>query len=93
MLEVDTFFTALYVMVDDFHKSRPTERRHPGPDASLCESEIVTLAIFSPASPDSPVNGTSTATLGLTCATPSQPCLLVRSSTARCVRTWSSSRK
>ncbi len=47
MVEVDTFLTALYVMVDDFHKSRPRERRRPGPDASLCESEIVTLAIFS----------------------------------------------
>ena len=47
MVEVDTFLTALYVTVDDFHKSRPKERRHPGPDASLCESEIVTLAIFS----------------------------------------------
>ena len=47
MVEVDSFLTALYVMVDDFHKSRPKERRRPGPDASLCESEIVTLAIFS----------------------------------------------
>lgn len=47
MVEVDTFLTALYVMVDDFHKSRPGGRRHPGSDASLCESEIVTLAIFS----------------------------------------------
>jgi len=47
MVKVDTFLTALYVMVDDFHKSRPKERRRPGPDASLCESEIVTLAIFS----------------------------------------------
>jgi len=47
MLDVDTFLTALYVMVDDFHKSRPKERRRPGPDASLSDSEIVTLAIFS----------------------------------------------
>lgn len=46
MLEVDTFLTALYVMLDDFHKSRPPERRRPGPDASLGPSEVVTLAVF-----------------------------------------------
>jgi hypothetical protein len=45
MLDVDTFLTTLYVMVDDFRQSRPTKRR-PGPDASLSESEVVTLAIF-----------------------------------------------
>src|SRR5215211_8964040 len=32
-------------MVDDFCHSQPPKRR-PGPDASLCESEILTLAIF-----------------------------------------------
>jgi hypothetical protein len=32
-------------MVDDFCQSRPPRRR-PGPDASLSESEIITLAIF-----------------------------------------------
>ena len=46
MLDVDTFLTALYVMVDDFHKSRPPKVR-PGPDASLFDSEAITLAIFS----------------------------------------------
>ncbi len=46
MVEVDTFLTALYVMVDDFCQSRPRERRRPGPDASLSDSEVVTLAIF-----------------------------------------------
>jgi hypothetical protein len=46
MLDVDTFLTALYVMVDDFYKSRPRKRRCPGPDASLSPSEIITLAIF-----------------------------------------------
>jgi hypothetical protein len=46
MVDMNTFLTALYVMVDDFSKSRlPTERR-PGPKASLCRSEVVTLAIF-----------------------------------------------
>ncbi len=33
-------------MVDDFRQSRPRNERHPGPDASLCKSEVVTLAIF-----------------------------------------------
>ncbi len=46
MLDVDTFLTALYVMVDDFRQSRPQEERHPGPDASLSPSEVITLAIF-----------------------------------------------
>jgi hypothetical protein len=45
MLGVDTFLTALYVMVDDFCHSRPQKGR-PGPDASLSESEVITLAIF-----------------------------------------------
>jgi hypothetical protein len=46
MLDVDTFLTTLYVMVDDFRHSRPPKERHPGPDASLSDSEVVTLAIF-----------------------------------------------
>jgi hypothetical protein len=45
MLDVDTFLTTLYVMVDDFRQSRPPKRR-PGPDASLSDSEVITLAIF-----------------------------------------------
>jgi hypothetical protein len=47
MLDVDTFLTALYVMVDDFYNSHPQkDRRQPGPDASLSPSEVTTLAIF-----------------------------------------------
>ena len=46
MLDVDTFLTTLYVIVDDFHKSHPPELRRPGPDASLSDSEVITLAIF-----------------------------------------------
>jgi hypothetical protein len=46
MVEVDTFLTALYVMVVDFYKSRPRKLRRPGPDASLSPSEVITLAIF-----------------------------------------------
>jgi hypothetical protein len=45
MLDVDTFLTILYVMVDDLcHYRRP--KRRPGPEASLSKSEIITLAIF-----------------------------------------------
>lgn len=47
MLDVDTFLTTLYVMVDDFFHSRPQRERLCGPDASLSPSEVVTLAIFS----------------------------------------------
>ncbi len=41
----DTFLTALYVMVDDLRHSHRTERGRPGPDASLCQSEVITLSI------------------------------------------------
>jgi hypothetical protein len=45
MLDVDTFLTALYVMVDDFCQLHPSKKR-PGPQASLSDSEVITLAIF-----------------------------------------------
>jgi hypothetical protein len=45
MLDVDTFLTTLYVIVEDFcHSQSP--RRRPGPEASLSESEVLSLAIF-----------------------------------------------
>jgi hypothetical protein len=46
VVDVDTFLTALYVMVDDFCQSRPQKGQRPGPDASISESEVVTLAVF-----------------------------------------------
>jgi hypothetical protein len=48
MLEMDTFLTALYVIVDDFCQSpRPQRRRRrPGPEASLSEGEVIALSIF-----------------------------------------------
>jgi hypothetical protein len=47
VIDVDTFLTALYVMVDNFCQSlTQKERRRPGSDASLSPSEVVTLAIF-----------------------------------------------
>ncbi len=45
MVDVDTFLTALYVIADDFCQSRWPKKR-PGPDASLSESEVITLAVF-----------------------------------------------
>src|SRR3712207_4447103 len=45
MLDVDTFLSALYVMIDDFCHSQPPKRR-PGSQASLSDSEVITLAIF-----------------------------------------------
>jgi hypothetical protein len=45
MLDVDTFLTTLYVTVDDFCQSR-TPKSQPGPEASLCATEVLTLAIF-----------------------------------------------
>ena len=48
MVDVDTFLTTLYVMVDDFCHSHPPTlpTKKPGPQASLCASEVITLAIF-----------------------------------------------
>lgn len=45
MLDYETFLTELYVMVDDFCKSKIEIRKRTGPPASLSVSEIVTLAI------------------------------------------------
>jgi hypothetical protein len=46
MLDMDTFLTTLYVITDDFCQSHTSERQRPGPQAYLCESEVITLAIF-----------------------------------------------
>lgn len=47
MIDLDTFLTTLYVMIDDFCKSAlPPEPNHPGPQASLSRSEVLTLALF-----------------------------------------------
>ncbi len=47
MIDIDTFLTTLYVMVDDFCKGQlPVERQRPGPQDSLSRSEVVTLALF-----------------------------------------------
>jgi hypothetical protein len=45
MVDVDTFLTTLYVTVDDFCHSHAPKRK-PGPEASLCASEVITLSIF-----------------------------------------------
>jgi hypothetical protein len=46
MVDVDTFLTPLYVIVDDFCKTSLPFERHPGPQATLSRSKVVTLAIF-----------------------------------------------
>jgi hypothetical protein len=47
MVDIETFLTTLYVMSDDFCKRHlPAEVPHPGPQASLSRSEVVTLALF-----------------------------------------------
>lgn len=47
MIDIDTFLTTLYVMVDDFCKSHLPEEKQPGRKPSLSRSEVVTLALFS----------------------------------------------
>ena len=46
MVDVDTLLTTLYVMVDDFCKASLLPEPHPGPQATLSRSEVVTLALF-----------------------------------------------
>ena len=47
MMDLDTDFPTLYVMVDDFCQSCLAKGKHtPGPAASLSESEVMTLAVF-----------------------------------------------
>ena len=77
MLDVDTFLTALYVIVDDCCQSHQPKKR-PGPKASPCESEVLTLAIFA-ASPGSRARGTSTATPRAASEVLPRPCQIVRS--------------
>jgi hypothetical protein len=42
---VDTFLTILYVIVDDLCQPYASQQRRPGPPASLCQSEVIALAI------------------------------------------------
>ncbi len=46
MVDIDTFLTTLYVLVDDSIKAPPPTAPHPDPLASLSESEVVTLAML-----------------------------------------------
>jgi hypothetical protein len=46
MVDVDTFLTILYVLVDNFCKTSLHPERRPGPQGTLSRSEVVTLAIF-----------------------------------------------
>src|SRR6266446_9506456 len=46
MVDVDTFLTTLYVRVDHFGKTSLPPALHPGPQAALSRSEVVTLAMF-----------------------------------------------
>jgi hypothetical protein len=47
MIDLETFVTTLYVIVDDFCQvNEKPERPKPGPAASLSQSEVITLALF-----------------------------------------------
>lgn len=47
MIDLETFITTLYVMIDDFCQSKlEPEQPKPGPQASLSRSEVMTLALF-----------------------------------------------
>lgn len=46
-MDLDTFVTWLYVLVDDYCKGLAADKPHSGPAPSLCRSEVITLAIVS----------------------------------------------
>lgn len=46
MVDADTFLTILYVAADDFVKGCRPPAAHPGPQASLCPGEVLTLGAF-----------------------------------------------
>jgi hypothetical protein len=46
VLDPETFLTELYVLADDFCKSRPAPASRPGPAAALAPSEVLALAVF-----------------------------------------------
>ena len=46
MVDVDTFLTTLYVLVDDFCILSLPPAPHPGPQAARSRSEVVTLALL-----------------------------------------------
>jgi Transposase DDE domain len=46
MVDLDTFLTTLYVMVDECCQSHLPPEVHPGPRASRSRSEVVTLSLF-----------------------------------------------
>ncbi len=46
MIDVETFLTTVYVLVDDIVHERAAQRRPTGPAAALSESEVITLALF-----------------------------------------------
>jgi hypothetical protein len=46
MVDTGTFLTTLYVTTDDFCKRQPQPDARPGRRAPLCQSEVITLAVF-----------------------------------------------
>ena len=46
-MDLDTFFTTLYVVIDDWYKSKMISlmKRHPGPALQMSDSEVLTVAI------------------------------------------------
>jgi hypothetical protein len=46
MVDIDTFLTTLYVMVDEFCQAQLPAEIPAGPQASLTPSEVVTLGLF-----------------------------------------------
>lgn len=46
MVDLDTFLTVLYIMIDDFDKACLAPERRSGPPAALSRAEVLTLALM-----------------------------------------------
>jgi hypothetical protein len=93
MVDVDTFLTTLYVIVDDFCQSR-APRKRPAPKAALSDSEVIALAIFARWGPFSSERDFFRYAQSHLREAFSPPCPIARSSIGWCApRAWASSRR
>ena len=82
-LDLDTFLTAVYTIVDDLYRERlaAAMRHRPGPAPVLSDSEVLTLAICAEWGPGTPSVGSGASSAG-GCGTSSSVWSISRASIA-----------